>query len=308
MAIDLNSCTGCSACVIACQAENNVPVVGQDEVRRQPRDALAADRSLLLRHRRRHGSRAPADAVPALRACAVRDGVPGARHGAQRGRAERAGLQPLRRAPGTAPTTVPYKVRRFNWFDYPHEDRLQNLVFNPNVDRPLARRDGEVHASACSASRRTRSRRSGSGQPLADGDDQDRRASRPARRRPSCSATCTIRTAGSRVLAASKRAYRVLEELNTQPAVRYLKLVRHDRPAAAGEERHRWLTPSPSRGCRSSAATSRPPTSRATSSARSTPSRRRCGGAGLALSVAALLLGIGRDRAIRSRPASAPGA
>jgi len=38
-------------------------------------------------------------------------------------------------------------------------------------------------------------------------------------------------------LAAGGRAYRVLDELNTQPAVRYLKLVRHDRPAGAGEER-----------------------------------------------------------------------
>jgi molybdopterin-containing oxidoreductase family iron-sulfur binding subunit len=127
-------------------------------------------------------------------------------------------------------------VRRFNWFDYPHEDRLQNLVFNPNV---VIRSRGVMEKCSFCVQRieeaKIETRRLG--QPLADGTIKT-----------ACEQSCPaqaivfgdLNDSNSRVavLAASRRAYRVLEEINTQPAVRYLKLVRHDRPAAAaGEER-----------------------------------------------------------------------
>ena len=123
----------------------------------------------------------------------------------------------------------PYKVRRFNWFDYPHEDRLQNMVLNPDV---TVRSRGVMEKCSFCVQRiqeaKAEARREG--RELRDGDIQ-----------PACQQSCPSKAIVfgdrndpeseiSRSGSATARHFRVLEELNVLPSVGYLTSVK-DRDA-----------------------------------------------------------------------------
>jgi molybdopterin-containing oxidoreductase family iron-sulfur binding subunit len=235
LAIDLNGCTGCSACVIACQVENNIPVVGKDEVRRhREMHWLRIDRYYST------PSRSPVDGGPARGAeidvahqpmlcqhcgnapCEVVCPVLATVHSS-----EGLNQQVYNRCVGTryCANNCPYKVRRFNWFDYAHDDQLQNLVLNPDV---TVRSRGVMEKCTLCVQRiqeaKIEARRLGHA--VADGDIQT-----------ACQQSCPTRAivfgdlndpeGRAARLARSNRAYHVLEELNVQPAVSYLAVVRN---------------------------------------------------------------------------------
>ncbi len=234
MVIDLAACTGCSACVIACQVENNIPVVGKDEVYRQREmhwiriDRYYADEGkpagevdvafqpMLCQH----CGNAPCETVcPVIATAHSSEGL---------------NQQVYNRCVGTryCANNCPYKVRRFNWFDYAHEDAVENLVLNPDV---TVRSRGVMEKCSFCVQRiqeaKLEARRLGV--PLADSDVKT-----------ACQQSCPaqailfgdLNDANSSVsrLARSGRAYQVLRELNVEPAIHYLKVARNRVARAEG--------------------------------------------------------------------------
>ena len=218
MSIDLDTCIGCNACTVACQAENNIPVVGRDEVDRgRAMHWIRVDRyegppgggSRFQPVPCMHCEEAPCELV-----CPV---------GATVHDSEGLNVQVYNRCIGTrfCSNNCPYKVRRFNFLQFSDQTH-ESLAAQRNPDVTVRDRGVMEKCSYC-LQRVTRARLSSekTGRPLADGDVVT-----------ACQSACPTRAIrfgdlndprGEVARAkASPRHYALLGELGTRPRTTYL--------------------------------------------------------------------------------------
>jgi molybdopterin-containing oxidoreductase family iron-sulfur binding subunit len=263
MSIDLSSCNGCGVCIVACHTENNVPVVGKDEVRRSRdmhwlrmdryfssieddnRDAWEADRTtgdfsydklevpednpsvLFMPMLCQHCNHAPCETVcPVAATTHSNEGL---------------NMMTYNRCIGTryCGNNCPYKVRRFNWFNYrdyrkfkninQSQDEMARLVLNPDV---VVRSRGVMEkCSFCvQGIQEAKLRAKKEGRPLVDSDINC-----------ACGDACpndcisfgdwNDKESSIRKVSESDRSYQALEEVGVKPNIWYQLKVRNvDQP------------------------------------------------------------------------------
>jgi len=225
LVIDLDLCIGCSACAVACYAENNIPVVGREEVglgrelswiRIEPHlfGEGKNERVQWLPVMCQQCDNAPCESVcPVFAASHTTDGL---------------NAQIYNRCIGTryCANNCPYKVRRFNYFDYERE-KPGNQQLNPDVT-VRSRGVMEKCTFCIQRIREVQNRRKARGAELKDGDIM-----------PACAQTCPTGAISfgdfkqkdwkMSQLARDPRGYRLLDYMvNTRPGVVYLRRVLTD--------------------------------------------------------------------------------